>query len=208
MTRRVVSSSRSLPVSSSTAQARAWSAAQNPAEASGSAVPERHGTARGPARGQEGEPKARVAVPGVRPRRMTVFRRHPLVTFVAAILFLVATLLVSLFLNVEMAQDSYTISRLENRNAMLTQDVQARQNTLNGLKAHLPQEAEKLGMTLKIGNTTVDVSAPVDEDQVRRKANEKPVQSKADSQKQDDQGQQGNPQSDNQDNGQQQSNGQ
>jgi cell division protein FtsL len=111
---------------------------------------------------RQSEKKARVA---------RVHRRiHPAVFFALAIIFLLACMIASLFMRTTMVQNSFTISKLNNQIAMLNQDVQDRQDKLEQLDSQLPDRAQKLGMKTTESPGSIDITHPVDPNQVRQAA--------------------------------------
>lgn len=91
--------------------------------------------------------------------------RVRLVHFVCALVFLGASLVGSLLLRTQMVEDSFAITDVQQSIGRLTQDVQEDQTKLDGLKASLPEKAQKLGMVPGSDALTVDLKgykAPAD----------------------------------------------
>ena len=85
-------------------------------------------------------------------------RRAPAMHVIAAMVFLVATLLAALMLRTQMVQNSFEASKLETSISQLTQDVQDDQAKLNQLQASLPQKATDMGMVPQQGSVSIDLN--------------------------------------------------
>jgi hypothetical protein len=77
---------------------------------------------------------------------------------VAAVSFLLLSLVGSLMLRTQMVQDSFEVTRLQTSIGVLTQDVQDDQTKLDTLDSALPEKAEKLGMKPQSSSVSLDVS--------------------------------------------------
>lgn len=101
-------------------------------------------------------------------------RAHPMIFFSVAIIFMLGSMLGSLFMRTAMVQNSFTVSKLTNQIGMLNQDVQDRQDKLEQLNAQLPDRAQKLGMNTTESPGSIDITQKVDPNQVRQAAQAAP----------------------------------
>ena len=92
--------------------------------------------------------------------------RHPgtqargasLIHVTVAIVFLVATLLITLMLRTQMVQNSFESNTVQKNINMLTQDVQDDQAKLDELISSLPDKAQKMGMVPQQDSVTIDLN--------------------------------------------------
>ena len=81
-----------------------------------------------------------------------------MIHIVAAVAFLVASLVVSLIVTTLMVQNSFAASEVKDNIARLEQDVDDEQVKLDDLEASLPQRAKDMGMEPQQGSISVDLS--------------------------------------------------
>lgn len=81
-----------------------------------------------------------------------------LIHVTVAIVFLVATLLITLMLRTQMVQNSFESNTVQNNINMLTQDVQDDQAKLDELISSLPDKAQKMGMVPQQDSVTIDLN--------------------------------------------------
>ncbi|MCH4209269.1 hypothetical protein [Bifidobacterium sp.] len=101
-------------------------------------------------RGAMGDGLARVLI-------WTRARSMSLLHVVVAVSFLVASLLGSLALRTQMAQNSFEQTQIQNRISTLTQDVEDDQAELDELQASLPDKAQQMGMVPQQGSISIDL---------------------------------------------------
>lgn len=130
------------------------SASTRPAEARRN-VTSRVATSHPQLRVLDGKRRERLEVVSATAARRHV---HPLVRMVAAVSFLLLSLVGSLMLRTQMVQDSFEVTRLQTSIGVLTQDVQDDQTKLDTLDSALPEKAEKLGMKPQSSSVSLDVS--------------------------------------------------
>lgn len=85
-------------------------------------------------------------------------RSMSLLHVVVAVSFLAASLLGSLALRTQMAQNSFEQTQIQNRISTLTQDVEDDQAKLDELQASLPDKAQQMGMVPQQGSVSIDLS--------------------------------------------------
>ena len=88
----------------------------------------------------------------------TQARGASLIHVTVAIVFLVATLLITLMLRTQMVQNSFESNTVQNNINMLTQDVQDDQAKLDELISSLPDKAQKMGMVPQQDSVTIDLN--------------------------------------------------
>lgn len=88
----------------------------------------------------------------------TQARGASLIHVTVAIVFLVATLLITLMLRTQMVQNSFEANTVQNNINMLTQDVQDDQAKLDELISSLPDKAQKMGMVPQQDSVTIDLN--------------------------------------------------
>ncbi|MFR8697629.1 MAG: hypothetical protein ACLVEF_05670 [Bifidobacterium bifidum] len=85
-------------------------------------------------------------------------RGASLIHVTVAIVFLVATLLITLMLRTQMVQNSFESNTVQKNINMLTQDVQDDQAKLDELISSLPDKAQKMGMVPQQDSVTIDLN--------------------------------------------------
>lgn len=85
-------------------------------------------------------------------------RSMPLLHVVIAVSFLVASLVGSLTLRTQMAQNSFEAATVQNNISRLSQDVEEDQATLDDLQASLPSKAQEMGMVPQQGSLSIDLN--------------------------------------------------
>ena len=88
----------------------------------------------------------------------TQARGASLIHVTVAIVFLVATLLITLMLRTQMVQNSFESNTVQKNINMLTQDVQDDQAKLDELISSLPDKAQKMGMVPQQDSVTIDLN--------------------------------------------------
>lgn len=82
----------------------------------------------------------------------------PVIQVVIAFVFLAATMVGSLTLRTQMAENSFEAKQTEQQIEQLQQDIQTDQTKLDSLQASLPQKAQDMGMVPQQDSVTIDLN--------------------------------------------------